>query len=145
VVCDFGVILAGYCSDRTRTVHVGQPSAEARRLYQAVLEAQEAAIAAVAPGVSAGEVDGAARRVLRKQGLARYFTHSTGHGLGLEIHEAPRLASGQAQKLEPGMVITIEPGAYVPGKWGVRIEDVVLVTSSSCEVLAATNKELVVI
>jgi len=145
VVCDFGVILAGYCSDRTRTVHVGRPSAEARRLYQAVLEAQEAAIAAVAPGVSAGEVDGAARRVLRKQGLARYFTHSTGHGLGLEIHEAPRLASGQAQKLEPGMVITIEPGAYVPGKWGVRIEDVVLVTSSSCEVLAATNKELVVI
>jgi Xaa-Pro aminopeptidase len=145
VVCDFGVILAGYCSDRTRTVHVGRPSAEARRLYEAVLEAQQAAIAAVRPGATAGEVDGAARRVLRKRKLARYFTHSTGHGLGLEIHEAPRLAEGQTQKLEPGMVITIEPGAYLPGKWGVRIEDVVVVTPSGCEVLTPTDKELVII
>lgn len=100
VVCDFGVILTGYCSDRTRTVHVGQPSQEARGLYEAVLEAQEAAISAVRPGVTAAEVDGAARRVLRKRRLARYFTHSTGHGLGLEIHELPRLAAGQIQKLE---------------------------------------------
>jgi Xaa-Pro aminopeptidase len=145
VVCDFGVILAGYCSDRTRTVHVGRPSGEARRLYEAVLEAQQAAIAAVRPGATAAEVDSAARRVLRKQKLARYFTHSTGHGLGLEIHEAPRLAEGQTQKLEPGMVITIEPGAYVPGKWGVRIEDVVVVTPSGCEVLTPTDKELVII
>ena len=145
VVCDFGVILAGYCSDRTRTVHVGRPSREARRLYEAVLEAQQAAIAAVRPGATAAEVDGAARRVLRKRKLARYFTHSTGHGLGLEIHEAPRLAMGQTQKLEPGMVITIEPGAYVPGKWGVRIEDVVVVTPSGCEVLTPTDKELIII
>jgi len=145
VVCDFGVILAGYCSDRTRTVHVGRPSVEARRIYEAVLEAQEAAIAAVAPGVTAAEVDAAARRVLRKRKLVRYFTHSTGHGLGLEIHEAPRLAAGQTQKLMPGMVITIEPGTYVPGKWGVRIEDVVVVTTSGCEVLMPTDKELAVI
>ncbi|MGB0117598.1 MAG: Xaa-Pro peptidase family protein [Terriglobales bacterium] len=145
VVCDFGVILAGYCSDRTRTVHVGRPSAKARQFYEAVLEAQQAAIAAVRPGVTAAEVDSAARRVLRKRKLARYFTHSTGHGLGLEIHEAPRLAAGQTQKLEPGMVITIEPGAYVPGKWGVRIEDVVVVTASGCEVLTPTDKELIVI
>jgi Xaa-Pro aminopeptidase len=145
VVCDFGVILAGYCSDRTRTVHVGRPSAEARDLYEAVHEAQLAAIAAVGPGMTCAEVDGPARRVLRKRKLARYFTHSTGHGLGLEIHEAPRLAVGQTQKLEPGMVITIEPGAYVPGKWGVRIEDVVVVTSSGCEVLTPTDKELVVV
>jgi Xaa-Pro aminopeptidase len=145
VVCDFGVILAGYCSDRTRTVHVGSPSPDARRLYQAVLEAQQAAIEAVRPSVTCAEVDSAARRVLRKRGLARYFTHSTGHGLGLEIHEAPRLAAGQTQKLEPGMVVTIEPGAYVPGKWGVRIEDVVVVTSSGCEVLTPTDKELIVI
>ncbi len=145
VVCDFGVILAGYCSDRTRTVHVGQPSREAQQFYAAVLEAQQAAIAAVRPGVTCAEVDGAARRVLRKRKLAQYFTHSTGHGLGLEIHEAPRLAEGQTQKLEPGMVITIEPGAYVPGKWGVRIEDVVVVTSSGCEVLMPTDKELVII
>jgi Xaa-Pro aminopeptidase len=145
VVCDFGVILADYCSDRTRTVHVGRPSREARQFYEAVLEAQQAAIAAVRPGVTAGEVDRAARRVLGKRKLARYFTHSTGHGLGLEIHEAPRLAAGQTQKLEPGMVITIEPGAYVPGKWGVRIEDVVVVRASGCEVLTPTDKELVVI
>jgi Xaa-Pro aminopeptidase len=145
VVCDFGVILAGYCSDRTRTVHVGRPLVEARRIYEAVLEAQEAAIAAVSPGVTAAEVDAAARRVLRQRKLVRYFTHSTGHGLGLEIHEAPRLAVEQSQKLMPGMVITIEPGAYVPGKWGVRIEDVVVVTSSGCEVLMPTDKELAVI
>src|ERR1700681_1017553 len=145
VVCDFGVILAGYCSDRTRTVHVGQPSGEARRLYEVVLEAQQSALSAVRPGATAAEVDGAARRVLRKRKLAQYFTHSTGHGLGLEIHEAPRLAEGQTHKLEPGMVITIEPGAYLPGKWGVRIEDVVVVTPSGCEVLTPTDKELVII
>jgi Xaa-Pro aminopeptidase len=143
VVCDFGVILAGYCSDRTRTVHVGRPTREARQLYEAVLEAQLAAIDGVRTGVSCAEVDNAARRVLRKWGLGRYFTHSTGHGLGLEIHEAPRLAAGQTQKLEPGMVVTIEPGAYVPGKWGVRIEDVIVVTSSGCEVLTPSDKELV--
>jgi Xaa-Pro aminopeptidase len=145
VVCDFGVILAGYCSDRTRTVHVGRPSQDARDLYEAVLEAQQAAIAVVRPGVTCGEVDGAARRVLQRRKLARYFTHSTGHGLGLEIHEAPRLAVAQDQKLEPGMVVTIEPGAYIPGKWGVRIEDVAVVTSSGCEVLTPTDKDLVVI
>ncbi|HEY6303306.1 MAG TPA: Xaa-Pro peptidase family protein [Terriglobales bacterium] len=145
VVCDFGVILAGYCSDRTRTVHVGRPSREARLLYEAVLEAQQAAIEAVRPGVTAAEVDGAARRSLRKRKLARYFTHSTGHGLGLEIHEAPRLAEGQTQTLEPGEVITIEPGVYVPGECGVRIEDVVVVTRSGCEVLTPTDKELVII
>jgi Xaa-Pro aminopeptidase len=95
--------------------------------------------------VTAAEVDDAARRVLRQRKLARYFTHSTGHGLGLEIHEAPRLAVGQSQKLEPGMLVTIEPGVYVPGKWGVRIEDVVLVTSSGSEVLTPTDKELITI
>jgi Xaa-Pro aminopeptidase len=145
VVCDFGVILARYCSDRTRTVHVGRPSSEARELYESVLEAQLAAIAGVRPGATCAEVDEAARSVLRKRKLARYFTHSTGHGLGLEIHEAPRLAVGQSQRLEPGMVVTIEPGAYVPGKWGVRIEDVVVVTSAACEVLTPTDKELVII
>ena len=145
VVCDFGVILAGYCSDRTRTVHVGQPSRDARQFYEAVLEAQQTAISAVRPGMTAAQVDEAARGVLRKHKLARYFTHSTGHGLGLEIHEAPRLAAGQSQKLEPGNVITIEPGAYVPGKWGVRIEDVVVVTTSGCEVLTPGDKDLVVI
>ena len=143
VVCDFGVILAGYCSDMTRTVYVGRPSQEARSFYQAVHEAQQAAIDAVQPGVRTSEVDRAARNVLKKAGLGRYFTHSTGHGVGLEIHEAPKVASGQREALQAGMVITIEPGAYVPGKWGVRIEDVVVVTEHGCEVLTPTTKELI--
>ncbi len=145
VVCDFGVILAGYCSDMTRTVYVGRPTAEARRVYEAVREAQQAAVAAVRPGTSVGEVDGAARKLLRKVGLAKYFTHSTGHGVGLEIHEAPRVAAGQTDVLEPGMVITIEPGVYIPGKWGVRIEDMVAVTETGCEVLTPTSKELIAV
>ncbi len=145
VVCDFGVILAGYCSDQTRTVWVGSVSENAREAYEAVLEAQLAAIATVRPGVSVGEVDGAARKVLRKRGLGRYFTHSTGHGVGLEIHEAPRVAAGQKAVLQPGMVITVEPGVYFPGKWGVRIEDMVTVTARGCDVLTPTHKDFLAI
>jgi Xaa-Pro aminopeptidase len=145
VVCDFGVILAGYCSDQTRTVWVGAPSKEAHDAYAAVREAQEASIAAARPGASVGEVDEAARKVLRKAGLGRYFTHSTGHGVGLEIHEAPRVAAGQKEVLQPGMVITIEPGVYFPGKWGVRIEDMVAVGEGGCEVLTPTGKEFLAI
>jgi Xaa-Pro aminopeptidase len=145
VVCDFGVILSGYCSDQTRTVWVGTVSEDARRAYQAVKEAQEAAIDAVRPGVAVVEVDAAARKVLRKAGLGRYFTHSTGHGVGLEIHEAPRVANGQKEILQPGMVITIEPGVYFPGKWGVRIEDMVAVTAGGCEVLTPTSKDFLAV
>jgi Xaa-Pro aminopeptidase len=145
VVCDFGVILSGYCSDRTRMVHMGRPSSKVRQVYDAVREAQAAAIEAVKPGVSVGEVDGAARSVLKKKGLARHFTHSTGHGVGLEIHEPPRLAAGQSEILRPGMVITIEPGVYVEGSGGIRIEDMVVVTERGCEVLAPTGKELITI
>ncbi len=143
VILDFGVILAGYCSDMTRTVYVGRPTAAVRRMYEAVREAQQAAIAAVSPGVPAGRVDAAARRVLRRAGWGRYFTHSTGHGVGLEIHEAPRLGRGQTEILQPGMVITIEPGIYVPGSGGVRIEDMVVVTQRGCEVLTPATKQLV--
>jgi Xaa-Pro aminopeptidase len=145
VVCDFGVILSSYCSDMTRTVYVGHPSEEAGNVYQAVKQAQQAAVDVVRPGISVGEVDRAARKSLQKSGLARYFTHSTGHGVGLEIHEAPRVAAGQPEILRPGMVITIEPGIYVPGKWGVRIEDMVVVTERGCEVLTPTSKELITI
>jgi len=145
VVCDFGVILSGYCSDQTRTVWVGPVPEDARRAYQAVREAQQAAIDAVRPGVPVGEVDAAARKVLRKAGLGRYFTHSTGHGVGLEIHETPRVADGQPEILQPGMVITIEPGVYFPGKWGVRIEDMVAVTSGGCEVLTPTSKDFLAV
>ena len=143
VVCDFGVILAGYCSDMTRTVHVGPVSEKEKSFYHAVLEAQLAALKTVQPGVTAGEVDQAARKVLKKAGFGRYFTHSTGHGVGLEIHEAPKVAADQEVELEPGMVITIEPGAYVPGECGVRIEDMVLVTNTGCDVLTSTSKELI--
>jgi Xaa-Pro aminopeptidase len=145
VVCDFGVILAGYCSDQTRTVWVGAAPEGARNAYESVREAQEAAIAAVRPGINAGEVDAAARKVLRKAGLGRYFTHSTGHGVGLEIHEAPRVAAGQREVLKPGMVITIEPGVYFPGKWGVRIEDMVAVNEGGCEVLTPTSKDFLAV
>jgi Xaa-Pro aminopeptidase len=143
VVCDFGVILTDYCSDMTRTVYVGRPSSGEREAYQAVKEAQQAAIDAVRPGISVSEVDRAARKSLQNSGLAKYFTHSTGHGVGLEIHEAPRVGAGQTEILQPGMVITIEPGVYVPGRWGVRIEDMVVVTEQGCEVLTPTSKELV--
>jgi Xaa-Pro aminopeptidase len=145
VVCDFGVILSGYCSDQTRTVWVGPVPKDARPAYEAVREAQQAAIDAVRPGIPTGEVDAAARKVLRKAGLGRYFTHSTGHGVGLEIHEMPRVADGQREILQPGMVITIEPGVYVPGKWGVRIEDMVAVTASGCEVMTPTSKDFLAV
>ncbi len=143
VVLDFGVILADYCSDMTRTVYVGRPTRRVRDMYQAVLEAQQAAVAAVRPGATAGQVDQAARRVLRRAGLDRFFTHSTGHGVGLEIHEPPRIGRGQTELLQPGMVITIEPGVYIPGSGGVRIEDMVLVTQSGCEVLTPATKQLI--
>jgi Xaa-Pro aminopeptidase len=143
VVVDSGVILRGYCSDMTRTVHVGRVDRKGRLWYKAVLEAQLAGIAAVAPGKTAAEVDQAARRVLQKAGLDRYFTHSTGHGVGLEIHEPPRIAKGQTERLEPGMVITVEPGIYVPGKGGIRIEDMVVVTRTGCRVLTPVTKELI--
>ena len=145
VVCDFGVILSGYCSDRTRTVYVGSPTRDARRVYQAVQAAQAEAVAAIAPGRTVGEVDRVARKVLQKSGVSRYFTHSTGHGVGLEIHEAPRLAAGQAEVLQPGMVVTVEPGVYLPGRWGVRIEDMVVVTGQGCDVLAPSSTDLIAV
>lgn len=140
VTLDFGVVLDGYMSDMTRTVHIGRAKPEERDVYDAVLEAQEAAVLAVASGVTAGEVDEAARSVLRRAGLDRWFTHSTGHGVGLEIHEGPRLAAKQMQALEPGMVITIEPGVYMPGRFGLRIEDMVLVTEKGHEILTPSVK-----
>jgi Xaa-Pro aminopeptidase len=140
---DFGVILKGYCSDMTRTVYLGKPKVAERNAYQAVLEAQEAGVAAVAAGVSCGEVDEAARGVLRRVGLAEAFTHSTGHGVGLEIHELPRVGAEQATKLLPGMVITIEPGIYLPGQFGIRIEDMVAVTRTGGQVLTPAPKALI--
>jgi Xaa-Pro aminopeptidase len=143
VVLDYGVILHGYCSDMTRTVHLGKAGAQAKGWYDAVLQAQLAAISAVRPGAAVAQVDREARQVLRGSRLNRFFTHSTGHGLGLEIHEPPRLAAAEEQTLAAGMVITIEPGIYVAGKGGIRIEDVVLVTSRGYELLTPAGKDLV--
>jgi Xaa-Pro aminopeptidase len=139
---DYGVILGGYVSDMTRTFHTGSVPRRARQVYEAVLEAQLAAIAAVRPGAVCSSVDAAARKVLQREGLGEAFSHSTGHGLGLEVHEAPRVSRLSKQRLQPGHVITIEPGVYIPGWGGVRIEDVVLVTETGVEVLTPTTKKL---
>jgi Xaa-Pro aminopeptidase len=152
VVLDFGGVYGGYCVDLTRTVALGTPDAEMARVHGAVLEAQTAAIEAVKPGARAGDIDAAARGTLGRHKLAEAFGHSTGHGLGVEIHETPRIgprreATGTTPAppdvaIEPGMVFTIEPGAYLPGWGGVRIEDDVLVTSDGVEVLTHVPKGL---
>lgn len=143
ITLDFGVLWKGYCSDMTRTVHVGALSRQANYAYHAVLEAQVAAIEAVSAGVSCESVDEAARSVLRQAGLAEYFTHSTGHGVGLEIHEPPRIGAKQKSRLLPGMVVTIEPGVYLPGEFGIRIEDMVVVRRGTCTVLTVATKALI--
>jgi len=140
VVLDFGVVLDGYCSDMTRTVHMGAARKGEREVYDAVLDAQEAALSKVRAGVAAEAVDQAARDVFEAAGLAEAFTHSTGHGVGLEIHEGPKLGRKQTQTLKAGMVVTIEPGVYLPGRFGIRIEDTVLVTKSGCVNLTPTTK-----
>lgn len=143
VTLDFGVVLEGYCSDMTRTVYLGRARSEQRSVYDSALEAQEAAVVSVRPGVTCGAVDEAARSVLRRDRLDGYFTHSTGHGLGLEIHEGPRIGAKQQQRLKQGMVVTIEPGVYMPDQFGIRIEDTVLVTGNGCEILTPTTKTLI--
>jgi Xaa-Pro aminopeptidase len=143
VVLDLGAILAHYCSDITRTVYVGRAPGLVKQRYRAVLEAQNAALAAVRAGVTCGDVDTAARQVLAGYKLDRLFTHSTGHGLGLEVHEDPRLARGQKTRLEPGFVVTIEPGVYMAGVGGIRIEDDVAVHAGNTEVLTRIPRDLI--
>jgi Xaa-Pro aminopeptidase len=143
VVLDLGAILGKYCSDITRTVYVGKAPARVRLWYQAVREAQAAAIAAIAPGRSCGEVDRAARGVLAAYKLDRYFVHSTGHGLGLEVHEEPRLAKGQKTQLASGNVVTVEPGVYLAGIGGIRIEDDVAVQDGRSEILTRASRDFI--
>ena len=145
LLIDMGATQDGYTSDMTRMLFVGTPPPRAQRLYDAVLEAQLAAIGAVRDGIVASSVDRSARQALRSRGLDKAFVHSTGHGLGLEIHEPPRLGKRDKTRLRAGMVVTIEPGAYLEGFGGVRIEDTVLVTGEGCEVLTPTPKELLAI
>ena len=143
ITLDFGVILKGYCSDMTRTVCLGKPTTRERETYDLVLAAQQSAVAAVRAGVECGTVDEAARGILRQAGIAEAFSHSTGHGVGIEIHEGPRIAAQQKEKLAPGMVITIEPGVYFAGDFGLRIEDMVAVTRTGGEVLTHSPKALI--
>ncbi len=145
VLVDMGASLEGYASDMTRMSHTGRPTSATKRLYAAVLEAQLAALDAVRPGATCAGVNRAARKMLQRHGYAEFFVHSTGHGLGLEIHEAPRIGRRVKEALEQNMVITIEPGAYIPGRGGVRIEDTVLVTARGAEVLTAVPKGLLVL
>ncbi len=145
VTLDFGCVINGYCSDITRTVAVGQVSRKLRSMYEAVLAAQLSALAAVQHGVPGRAVDAVARRVLRERKLAQWFRHSLGHGLGLEVHEIPRLAPRSADTLTEGQVVTVEPGVYVPGLGGVRIEDDVRVTRTGIELLTHSPKGLIVL
>ena len=145
ITMDFGCVYGGYCSDMTRTVAVGQPSEEMRQVYEVVLQAQQAGIAATRAGVPGQDVDAAARAVIRAAGYGDYFGHSYGHSLGLEIHEAPNASPGAEAPLPAGAVVSAEPGIYLPGRFGVRIEDVVVVTPEGCEDITASPKELLVL
>jgi Xaa-Pro aminopeptidase len=143
VVCDFGCIVDGYCSDMTRTVSIGDPGADARRLYDVVLTSQQAGRARVAAEVPCADIDRASRDVIADAGWADAFSHSTGHGVGLEIHEAPRVAATARDTLVVSDVVTVEPGVYLPGIGGVRIEDTVVVDAAGSEPLTLTPKDLV--
>jgi Xaa-Pro aminopeptidase len=143
LLIDMGASLHGYSSDMTRVAHLGRVPGRVQEMYRAVLEAQLAGIDAVRPGTTAGRVDAVTRNVLKRHKLDKAFVHSTGHGLGLEIHEMPRLGKKDPTPLQAGMAVTIEPGVYVEGVGGIRIEDTVLVTQTGCEILTPTSKEFV--
>ena len=145
VTMDFGCIYGGYCSDMTRTVAVGEPSSRQRQVYETVLAAQETAIAAAKAGMTGAEVDGVARKVIEQAGFGPYFTHSFGHGVGVEIHESPNASPANHHPLPPGAVISAEPGIYIPGELGVRIEDVIRLTEEGCENLTRAPKELIIL
>ncbi|AWW37014.1 aminopeptidase P family protein [Streptomyces cadmiisoli] len=145
VVLDFGGLKDGYGSDTSRTVHVGEPTEEERRVHDLVREAQEAGFRAVRPGVACQEVDRAARAVIADAGYGEYFIHRTGHGIGVTTHEPPYMIEGEEQPLVPGMCFSVEPGIYLPGRFGVRIEDIVTVTEDGGRRLNDTTRELVIV
>ncbi len=145
LVFDLGAILRGYSSDFTRTVYVGRPSAKAREIYSIVRESQESAMAGIRAGVPAAEIDRLARTFIRRRGYGKFFVHSTGHGIGIEVHEMPLLSARTKTILQPGHVITVEPGIYLPGYGGVRIEDIVVVGKQGCENLTSSGKEFMAI
>lgn len=144
IIIDIGASLNGYSSDITRMVFLGDPSPEFLQAYAAVLEANQQGRAAVKPGVTAHQVDRAARSVLEEAGYGQYYIHRTGHGLGLEVHEPPWIMAGNLQILEPGMVFSIEPGVYIEGQFGIRIEDIVAVTADGCRTFTGSSHQLVI-
>ncbi len=143
VVIDFGGVYQGYNSDMTRTIMLGKASEEYREVYETVREAQKKAVEAVKPGMKASEIDAAARSYITEKGYGDYFIHRTGHGIGMEVHEEPYISDISKSVLQPGMMFSIEPGVYLPGKFGVRIEDLVMVTETGVEVLNKYSKELI--
>lgn len=145
VVFDHGVVVDGYCSDETATFFTTPPRKAVKDIYILVKEAHDQAIASIRPGIRASLVDGIARQRIREAGYGEYFTHGTGHGVGLEIHERPYISQRDHTVLEQGMIFTVEPGIYINGKWGVRIEDMVLVTGDGCRVLTKRPKSLTLI
>ena len=145
VTMDTGAVVDGMHSDMTRTVAVGEASAEKRKIYEIVLQAQKAAIAKAQEGVKCADVDRAAREVIEQAGYGKYFGHSTGHSVGLEIHESPNFSPSSKDTAKSGMVITVEPGIYLPGRFGVRIEDMVYITPEECENLTHCPKELIIV
>ncbi|MBM7624608.1 M24 family metallopeptidase [Sporohalobacter salinus] len=142
IVIDFGGVYHGYCSDMTRTICFGEPSDKLKKVYQIVLKAQQLAEEYIQPGVTAEEVDQVARDYITEQGYGDYFIHRTGHGIGMDCHESPYIVQGNDKVLEPGMAFSVEPGIYLPGEFGVRIEDLVIVTDSGCQILNSYPKEI---
>lgn len=145
VKMDFGALLNGYCSDITRTVVLGKPAPKHREIYDIVLEAQLHTLQHLRPGMTGREADALARDIIARYGYGEQFGHSTGHGLGMEVHESPRLSKLSDDVLQPGMVVTVEPGIYIPGFGGVRIEDDVVITEDGCRRLTESSKEFTVI
>lgn len=145
IVIDFGGTVGGYGSDTTRMFHVGQPPPRYLEVHQVVLAAQEEAVAATRPGVSAESIDKAARRVITDAGYGEFFIHRTGHGIGLEGHEDPYIVAGNAQEIRPGMAFSIEPGVYLPGEFGVRIEDIVICTDTQVERLNRSSRQVAIV
>lgn len=145
LLIDMGVKFGQYCSDMTRCISFGKPSAAYRRVYDLVLKANESAIDQIVPGRTCAEIDEVARKIISTSGYGKNFGHSLGHAVGLEIHESPAFRAGDVTVLQPGMILTVEPGVYLPGRFGIRIEDLVLVTRTGCEVLTQTPKELLIV
>ena len=145
VTMDFGCVYEGYCSDMTRTIAVGEPTQEMRTVYDTVLRAQRAGIAAARAGVEGRQVDAAARQVIEQAGYGAYFGHSFGHSLGLEVHESPNFSPNEGRVMPAGAVVSAEPGIYLPGKFGVRIEDVLILREDGCEDITASPKELIIL